>query len=136
MADTLSQQDRSKCMSANKNSNTKPEMLVRRLVFSLGYRYRLHNRKLPGCPDLVFAGHKKVIFVNGCYWHRHNCKKGKSTPQTRQEFWETKFKRTAERDKENIKLLEKKGWKVLVIWECQIKKDIKKVQEKIVKFLG
>jgi DNA mismatch endonuclease, patch repair protein len=136
MADLITKKQRFSCMSSNKGFDTKPELIVRRLVFSLGYRYRLHNRKLPGCPDLVFAGRKKVIFVNGCYWHRHNCKKGKSVPETRRDFWFSKFARTVERDRENINLLQKQGWKVLVIWECQIKNDIEKVRKKIFKFLG
>jgi DNA mismatch endonuclease (patch repair protein) len=106
-------------MSQNKGKNTSPEISVRRLVYSLGFRYRLHRRDLPGCPDMVFPGKKKVIFINGCYWHRHNCERGRSIPETRKAFWQSKFKKTIERDKKNHKALRKSGWKVLIVWECQ-----------------
>jgi DNA mismatch endonuclease (patch repair protein) len=95
----------------------------------------LHIRDLPGCPDIVFQKRKKVIFVNGCFWHRHNCKKGHSMPETRRKFWQQKFKRTIERDKQNVKELRKLGWKALIIWECQIK-DLEKIKTKIMKFLS
>jgi DNA mismatch endonuclease, patch repair protein len=134
MSDTLTQSQRKFCMSQNKEKNTSPEISVRRLVYSLGFRYRLHRRDLPGCPDMVFPAKKKVIFINGCYWHRHNCKKGRSMPATRKKFWQQKFKRTIERDKHNYRTLKKLSWKILIIWECQIKKPVK-ITDKIISFL-
>ena len=120
MSDNLSTSQRYASMSSNTGKGTQPEMVVRRLVHSLGYRYRLHRRDLPGCPDMTFPRRKKVVFVNGCYWHRHNCKKGRSVPQTRAVFWQTKFERTKQRDKRNRIALKKLGWQVMTIWECQI----------------
>jgi len=134
MSDTLSHSQRIFCMSQNKGKNTIPEIFVRKLVHSFSYHYRLHRRDLPGCPDIVFPKRKKVIFINGCFWHRHTCKKGRSMPATRKKFWQQKFKRTIERDKQNYKALKKLGWKVFVIWECQIKKP-EKLIGKISKFL-
>jgi len=134
MTDKLTQLQRHICMSHNKGKDTIPEIIVRKLTHSLGYRYRLHRKDLPGCPDLVFPSHKKVIFVNGCYWHRHSCKKGCSMPETKRLFWQSKFDKTIRRDEQNIKTLKKQGWDVLVIWECQLK-DMEKAQNIIVKFL-
>ena len=134
MADNLTHPQRHLCMSHNKGKNTSPEMLIRRLVYSLGYRYRLHKKNLPGCPDLVFLSRKKVIFVNGCYWHRHKCKKGYSMPKTKHAFWQSKFSKTIKRDKRKYKDLKKLGWKMLVVWECQLK-NIETVKAKIVNFL-
>ena len=119
--DILSQSQRSYCMSQVRGKNTKPEKIVRSIIRKLGFRYRLHYKKLPGKPDLVFPSRKEVIFVHGCYWHRHTCRKGKSIPATNTEFWEQKLERNKERDKENRKELYKLGWDVLTIWECQIK---------------
>ena len=133
MADILSREQRSYCMSQNRGKSTSPEMMVRRAVHSLGYRYRLHRRDLPGCPDLLFPSRKKVIFVNGCYWHRHNCRKGRSIPETRENFWQNKFERTKERDKANLRKLKNLGWEILIIWECQIEKSL---AERITEFLG
>lgn len=113
--------------------DTAPEMVVRKLAYSLGARYRLHYKKLAGKPDLVFIGKRKVIFVHGCYWHRHpGCKKA-SFPQTHQEFWEEKFRRNVERDAEAIKTLQASGWKVLVIWECETK-NISLLKDMLVSF--
>ena len=135
MTDTLTKSQRFICMSRNTGTNTNTEMLVRHLIYSLGYRYRLHRRDLPGCPDMVFPSYRKVIFVNGCYWHRHKCKKGRSFPETRKQFWNSKFERTKQRDKENQKKLKKLGWKVLIIWECRIKNP-DKLKTQIIDFLG
>lgn len=101
--------------------NTKPEMRVRRMVHGLGYRYRLHQRNLPGTPDLVFPGQKKAIFVHGCFWHQHTCPRG-VRPDTNREFWENKLDQNIQRDLKNIHLLKKQGWSVLILWECEIKK--------------
>ena len=112
-------------MSAIRNKNTKPEMIVRRLAHSLGYRYRLHGRGLPGKPDLIFPSRRKVIFVHGCFWHRHSCSKGRSMPSTRTKFWREKLEENKERDKRNLRKLRKEGWKVLLIWECQTRNSEK-----------
>lgn len=99
---------------------TKPEMVVRRLLFSLGYRYRLHDRNLPGKPDLVFPGRRKIIFVHGCFWHGHDCLRGSRFPKTNADYWHTKIERNRERDAGNEKKLTAEGWSILVIWECQL----------------
>jgi len=135
MADSLTVSQRSYCMSQIGGKNTKPEKIVRSIVYKLGFRYRLHYKKLSGKPDLVFPSRKKVIFVHGCYWHRHNCKKGKSIPITNKMFWKNKLDRNKERDKENKQTLRKLGWKILTIWECQIKNPAK-LTEQINKFLN
>ena len=96
--DVLSPEQRVRCMAAVRSINTYPELQVRRIVHRLGYRYRLHVRELPGRPDLVFPSRRKVIFVHGCFWHRHNCPAGRSFPATRQEFWLKKLSRNRERD--------------------------------------
>jgi len=135
MPDTLTGKQRKRCMSRNRGKDTSPEIIVRQQLYSLGYRYRLHRKDLPGCPDMVFSAKKKVIFINGCYWHRHSCKKGRSKPETRKDFWQTKFFRTKQRDKENRKQLKKLGWQILTIWECQVK-DLEKLKKMVTKFLG
>lgn len=120
MVDILSENQRSALMARVRERNTKPELAVRRLLFSLGYRFRLHRRDLPGTPDIVFPARRKVIFVHGCFWHRHKgCQKA-TTPKTRQEFWTEKFRQNIERDAKNLSELEKKGWQSLVVWECQV----------------
>lgn len=121
MTDKFSPAKRKAIMQAVKGKNTKPEKIVRSLIFSLGFRFRLHDSSLPGKPDLVFKTAKKVIFVHGCYWHRHNCQKGKSLPAVNQIFWEQKFKINRKRDQKARQELKKAGWSVLVIWECQTK---------------
>ena len=114
-------EQRSRNMSAIKSKNTKPEIAVRRLLHSMGYRFRLHRKDLPGSPDIVLPKYKTVIFVHGCFWHRHeNCKYA-STPKTRQEFWEAKFRENINRDKLNQENLSSKGWKIIIVWECEIK---------------
>ena len=116
---------RSRNMAAIKSKNTKPEIAVRKMLHALGYRFRLHRKDLPGSPDIVLPKYKTVIFVHGCFWHRHeNCKYA-STPKTRKEFWETKFKVNVKRDKEIQEKIKNIGWHSVVIWECEIKnKDI------------
>lgn len=108
-------------MSRIRGRDTKPELLVRRLVHWMGYRYRLHKRDLPGKPDLVFASRRRVIFVHGCYWHMHDCRFGRVRPVTRAEFWQAKRMRTVERDARALSSLERTGWSSLVIWECEVK---------------
>jgi len=121
-------------MSKNRGKDTSPELFICKIIHSLGYHYRLHKKDLPSCPDIVFPKSKKVIFINGCFWHRHICKKGRSMPSTRKNFWQQKFKRTIERDKQNYKQLKKLGWKILVIWECQTKRP-EKITDKLISFL-
>jgi len=125
MTDVLTRKQRRFCMSRIRGKDTGPEMVLRRMLHAVGYRYRLHVRALPGCPDMVFPARKKVVFVHGCFWHRHNCKYGKVMPGTRKEFWQNKFRETILRDRKNYKALKKSGWQVLVIWECQLKNPIK-----------
>lgn len=109
-------------MATAKPKNTKLELELRRLLLNMGYRgYRVHYDKLPGKPDVVFTKRRKVIFAHGCFWHRHCCKKGRSTPKTNKSFWEPKLQRNAERDKENLRKIEEEGWDVLLVWECQLK---------------
>ena len=113
-------EQRSRNMSAIKSKNTKPEIKVRKVLHSMGYRFRLYRKDLPGSPDIVLPKYKTVIFVHGCFWHRHeNCKYA-STPKTRQEFWEAKFRENINRDKLKQENLSSKGWKIIVVWECEI----------------
>lgn len=102
-----------------RKTDTKPELVVRRLTHSIGYRYRLHRRDLPGTPDLVFPSRRKVIFVHGCFWHQHDCKLGRKKPSTNTEYWHPKLARNVARDKESRRRLSELGWGVLVIWECE-----------------
>jgi len=121
-------------MARVKSRDTQPELLVRRLVFSMGYRYRLCDGNLPGRPDLVFRSRRKVIFVHGCFWHRHTCRRGRSTPKSRVDFWTKKFEANRKRDRKTKNLLLELGWTSLVIWECQIG-DVEKLCRKIERFL-
>ena len=121
MADRISSVRRSENMRAIKSKNTSPEKRVRSAAHRLGLRFRLHRSDLPGSPDLLFPGRKTVLFVHGCFWHRHeNCPKA-TTPKTNTDYWSRKFRRNIERDMESRKKLEEEGWKVLVIWECETK---------------
>lgn len=120
MADCISTERRSWNMSRIKGKNTQIELAVRRYLFSRGYRYRLHVRNLPGKPDIVLKKYKTVVFVHGCFWHRHAGCKDATTPKTRTEFWENKFQANLRNDRKNTELLEQMGWKVVVVWECQI----------------
>jgi len=132
--DVLTKNQRKLCMSRIKGKDTKPEMIVRKRLHALGYRYRLHVRKLPGCPDIVFPSRNKVIFVHGCFWHRHKCKYGRATPATRKNFWKNKFDRTIQRDRRNTRLLRKYGWEIYIVWECQVY-NLEKTTKAIVSFL-
>ena len=133
--DVHSTEQRRYNMSQIKGKNTKPEMRVRRLVHGLGYRYRLHTKDLPGKPDLVFPGRRKVIFVHGCYWHMHNCRYGQVVPKTNTEFWQTKRQSNVARDERNVTSLNEDGWEILVLWECEMKDEVM-LTEKIKSFLG
>lgn len=123
--DTLNPKERSERMSRVQAKNTKPELHVRRLISKLGYRYRLHDNKLPGKPDIVFKGRKKVVFVHGCFWHRHpdpKCALAR-LPKSRKEFWVPKLTDNRRRDIKNVAELRKNGWSILIIWECQLKNE-------------
>lgn len=121
MSDRLSAETRSRLMSRVKNRNTAPELTVRRTLHRMGYRFRLHRKDLPGHPDITLPRHKKVIFVHGCFWHGHDCPRGKR-PATHQEFWDRKLDRNLERDAQAQAALAAAGWSVLVLWDCQVKK--------------
>ncbi len=126
--------ERSRLMARVRGRDTKPEMIVRSLVHGLGYRFRLHRRDLPGSPDLVFPSKRKVVFVHGCFWHRHvGCKKA-TRPKTRVAFWNEKFDANVERDKRAVIALEEAGWNVKVVWECQTK-DTGKLAQSLLDFL-
>ena len=107
-------------MGRIRGKDTAPEMLVRSLVHRMGFRFRIHRSDLPGSPDLVFPGRKKVIFVHGCFWHQHDCKRGKR-PSSNDSFWNSKLDANVQRDKKNIAALEDGNWQVLVVWECETK---------------
>lgn len=135
VADHLSESQRSVLMGKVRGKDTKPEMIVRRAAHRLGYRYRLHRRDLPGTPDLVFPGRRKVIFVHGCWWHRHEgCPKA-SPVKTREDFWNAKFARNVARDARTEIDLRAAGWDVLVLWECQTK-QVAEVETALRSFLG
>jgi DNA mismatch endonuclease, patch repair protein len=119
MADKISKTHRSWNMSKIRSKNTKPEKRVRSVLFKMGYRFRLHKKNLPGIPDIVLNKYHTVIFVHGCFWHRHSGCRFSYQPKSRIDFWEAKFKRNMQRDEEVISHLEKLGWKVVTIWECQ-----------------
>jgi DNA mismatch endonuclease, patch repair protein len=118
MVDTLTPSRRSWLMSQVRQKDTKPEMVVRRLIHSMGFRYRLHGKELPGRPDLVFSKSKRVIFVHGCYWHRHDCKKA-SMPSSNVEYWKKKFAENVARDNKVLSELASLGWASMVVWECE-----------------
>ncbi|MBR8314249.1 DNA mismatch endonuclease Vsr [Burkholderia dolosa] len=122
--DSLTPAERSERMSRIKGRNTKPELIVRSLIHRMGYRYRLHGKGLPGRPDLVFAKRRKVIFVHGCFWHRHEGCRLARLPKSRLDFWRPKLEANAERDKEVERRLTELGWKVLTIWECEVKDEV------------
>ncbi|WP_423824859.1 very short patch repair endonuclease [Salinibacter ruber] len=120
--DIFSEEKRSHVMSKVGSKDTEPEMKVRSALHRAGFRFRLHVEDLPGTPDLVFPKYDTVIRVHGCFWHRHDCKKGRQVPKTRREFWREKLERNEERDRENQEDLEARGWTVLTAWECELEK--------------
>jgi DNA mismatch endonuclease, patch repair protein len=132
--DTLTPAQRSVVMSRVKSKDSRPEMIVRRVVHAMGYRYRLHVKDLPGRPDLVFRPRKAIIFVHGCFWHRHaNCPLTR-TPKAREDFWLSKFAENRNRDRRVTQKLRRLGWRVLVIWECQVR-DVLKLGKRVRSFL-
>jgi DNA mismatch endonuclease (patch repair protein) len=132
--DKFSPKKRSEIMAKIGPKDTKPEMIVRKLVHGMGYRYRLHNKTLPGTPDLTLRSRKKIIFVHGCFWHRHRCKRG-TIPATRKKFWTDKLEGNRQRDRQNIRKLRRDGWQVMVVWECWCK-DPDSLTEKLRNFLS
>lgn len=137
MVDKLTPEERSKNMGNIRSKDTSPEIIVRKLTHSLGYRYRLHRKDLPGKPDIVFSNRKKIIFIHGCFWHQHDdpsCKIAR-IPKSRTEYWVPKLQRNIERDREHQAQLLSMGWRMLVIWECEVK-DLEKLTYKIRKYLS
>ena len=123
MADNHSKEVRSMNMSHIRSKNSKPEELVRKYLFSKGFRYRKNVKTLPGCPDIVLPKYKTVIFVNGCFWHKHDCPRF-VWPSTNEEYWRPKIMGNVERDKRNLAELQQLGWTVLTVWECELKKKV------------
>lgn len=133
--DKLSPERRSANMRQIRSGNTSPELVLRRLLHSKGYRFRLHRKDLAGRPDLVFASRRKVIFVHGCFWHQHaECREGR-VPGSRPEYWIPKLKRNKERDNHNVSTLKEQGWQVLIVWECELR-DVKTTVQKAELFLA
>jgi DNA mismatch endonuclease (patch repair protein) len=123
MADTLNPQQRSERMALIRSTDTAPELMVRKMVHAMGYRYRLHDKRLPGAPDMVFGRLGKIIFVHGCFWHRHkkrSCRLAR-LPKSRIAFWEEKLEGNRRRDLSNKRLLRRAGWAVIEVWECELK---------------
>jgi DNA mismatch endonuclease (patch repair protein) len=122
-------------MRAVKSKNTKPELIVRTLVHGLGFRYRLHRKDLAGVPDLVFPRLRKVIFVHGCFWHGHDCKRGARAPKENATYWSDKIARNCKRDASHVAALESAGWSPLIIWECELK-DAAQLRARVTRFLS
>lgn len=122
--DRLSVEKRSALMAGVKNRDTKPEIAVRSIIHRLGFRFRLHRNDLPGSPDLVFPSRRKVAFVHGCFWHQHSCKRG-TPPASNLEFWRKKLERNRQRDKDVATKLRSSGWRVIIIWECELSNEAK-----------
>ena len=131
--DIISEERRSWNMSRIKGKDTKPELVVRSILHKMGYRFRLHRKDLPGTPDIVLPKYKTVIFLHGCFWHRHKGCKYAYTPKSRVKFWKDKFAETVKRDKQHLKQLKENGWEVFIVWECETKNmnKLKKIINKI-----
>lgn len=137
MTDTITPEQRSQLMARVRDRDTKPEMIVRRLVHGNGFRYRLHVRDLPGCPDLVLPRHGKVIFVHGCFWHQHRCKRGNRQPKSNADYWNAKLERNRKRDAKHRRELRKLGWQVLIVWECETTASkLETLESKLLAFLS
>ena len=133
--DSVSPSRRSENMARIRSKDTKPEMLIRRMLHRLGYRYALHRRDLPGAPDLVFPTRRKIIFVHGCFWHQHEgCIDGR-VPKSREDYWKPKLLRNVVRDRRNTCKLRRRGWKVMKVWECDTA-DTRGLLTRLVRFLG
>ena len=123
--DRVDSKTRSRIMQAIHSRDTKPELAVRRMIHALGFRYRLHVKSLPGTPDLVFPSKRKVVFVHGCFWHRHKRCSYATSPTTNIEFWDEKFRNNVLRDRRTIRALKKQGWSAMIVWQCQLKNPSK-----------
>ncbi|WP_428427298.1 very short patch repair endonuclease [Pararhizobium sp.] len=138
MTDTLNPSERSERMSRIRSKDSKPELVVRRLIHAMGFRYRLHRKDVPGKPDIVFGNRKKVIFVHGCFWHRHDdssCKLAR-LPKSRLDFWLPKLERNVERDADNSARLDALGWDEMIVWECELAKtNLPVLRDRIRKYL-
>jgi DNA mismatch endonuclease (patch repair protein) len=132
--DNLSPEDRQRAMRSVRSQDTIPEQIVRRIIFRLGYRYRLNRKDLPGKPDIVFLGRRKAIFVHGCFWHGHDCKAGNKRPKTNEAYWTQKLQRNKERDEINYQRLTEMRWQILIVWECELK-DTLVLEKKLIAFL-
>lgn len=136
MSDVVNRQTRSRMMAGIRSRDTKPEITLRTALHSLGFRYRLHVRKLPGKPDIVLPKYHAVIFVHGCFWHRHQGCKYTATPATRANFWAQKFRDNMERDARNIHALQEANWRVKVVWECELRESmLKNTVDEVVEWL-
>lgn len=134
MTDRMTKEQRSKNMSHIRSKDTSIELKVRKYLFSLGYRYRVNYKELPGKPDIVFTKKKIAIFIHGCYWHGHNCNSRYAhVSKSNTDYWNTKIQRNQERDKRNIEQLGKDGWKVIVLWECEIKENFGSIQGNLIR---
>ena len=133
--DTRTPDQRRRIMQAVQSSDTGPELKIRRVLHRMGYRYRLHRKDLPGTPDLVFPGRRKVVFVHGCFWHWHGCKYGR-LPKSRLDYWQPKLERNCERDCEKIRQLEAVGWIVHVVWQCEIRCNLDSAVSALIAFLN
>lgn len=133
--DVVDKATRSKMMSGIRSKNTKPEVLLRSELHARGYRFRLHRRDLPGSPDIVLPKYSAVIEVHGCFWHRHPGCRFASTPKTREDFWQAKFEANVQRDASNIVELGRLGWRTFVAWECDIKRNVEEVADRIEEWL-
>lgn len=132
--DTRTPEQRRRIMQSVGAKDTAPELTVRRILFRLGYRYRLHRKDLPGRPDIAFVGRKKAIFVHGCFWHSHDCPKGRA-PKSRIDYWQAKRQATVDRDRRNIEKLNARGWTVLIVWQCELR-DLYEVSTRLQDFVG
>jgi len=132
--DVHTPKQRSANMAAIRPKDTRPEMIVRRMVHAMGYRYVLHGRRLPGRPDLVFPSRRLAMFVHGCFWHMHHCRWGSVIPATRREFWQTKRSGNVKRDQDVVAMLRAQGWQVVVVWECETR-DREKLAERLSRLL-
>ncbi|MBN2581333.1 MAG: DNA mismatch endonuclease Vsr [Pirellulales bacterium] len=136
MTDTFTKSERSRIMAAVKSKDTAPELAVRRLVHAMGYRYRLHVRSLPGVPDMVFPRFRKIINVHGCFWHLHGCPRCR-VPSARRRYWLSKLRRNAKRDAMVRRKLQREGWQVLTIWECQTTpKKLESLRKRLIAFFS
>jgi DNA mismatch endonuclease, patch repair protein len=131
VTDVVDKKSRSRMMSGIRGKDTKPELIIRKALFRKGFRYKLHDKSLPGKPDLVLPKYDAVIFINGCFWHQHNCHLFK-WPSTRPQFWKSKINRNKEVDRRNYKQLKKDGWWILTIWECALKGKTRRPLEAVI----